>query len=465
MRDLFFRENILEILDYIEEGIHIIDKSGKIVYYNVFAQNIDGIDREQVIGRHLLEIYPSLTEESSTLLTVIRTGESIHKKEQTFLNYKGEKITTINSSIPIKSRGKIMGALEISKDITNVREMSEKIVDLQNQLYKDKRNKSSSKNSENAKYTFNDIIGQNKEIIRLKSLALRAAEGDASVLIYGDTGTGKELFVHSIHNSSRRKNNPFITQNCAALPAALLEGILFGTTKGGFTGAEDRPGLFELANGGTLFLDEINSMPLELQSKLLRVLQDGNIRRVGGTSTINLDLRIIAATNVPPEEAIEKKQLRRDLYYRLNVVSFEIPTLEDRKDDIPILTDHFIKKFNKELNKNVKGISNRVLNLFYNYKWEGNVRELEHLIEGVMNIYDVEIIDLEHIPPKIKGNVIIDNEKKMDLSLKNVLEETERNLIQEALKQADNNITHAAELLKIPRQTLQYRISKLKISE
>lgn len=302
-------------------------------------------------------------------------------------------------------------------------------------------------------------------MIRLKTLALRAAEGDASVLIYGDTGTGKELFVHSIHNSSKRRNNPFIAQNCAALPAALLEGILFGTTKGGFTGAEDRPGLFELANGGTLFLDEINSMPLELQSKLLRVLQDGNIRRVGGTNTINVDIRIIAATNVPPEEAVERKQLRKDLFYRLNVVSFEIPALKDRKDDIPILVDHFIKKFNEKLNRNVKGISRAVLNLFLNYRWEGNVRELEHLIEGIMNIYDGEIIDLEHIPPKIKQNVITQNKKHKDLSLKRVLDETERTLIQEALRQADNNITHAAGLLKIPRQTLQYKISKHKIIE
>ena len=459
---MFFKDHIFEIMDHLEEGIHIIDNTGKIIYYNKFAEQIDAIDKEMAIGKHLLEIYPSLTEETSTLLTVIQTGAPIYKKEQNFINYKGEKITTINSSMPIKNNEKILGALEISKDITNVREMSEKIVDLQSQLYSGKNKKRTSKSDEYAKYTFKDIIGENNEMIRLKALARRAAEGDASVLISGDTGTGKELFVHSIHNGSKRRHNPFITQNCAALPASLLEGILFGTTKGGFTGAEDRPGLFELANGGTLFLDEINSMPLELQSKLLRVLQDGNIRRIGGTKTINVDVRIITATNISPEIAVEQKLLRKDLYYRLNVINFEIPPLKCRTDDIPILANYFIHKFNISLNKNVKGISKNVLILFENYPWEGNVRELENIIEEIMHIYDIDTIELEHIPAKIIKNQIPRTNKK-EISLNEILEETERNLILEALKKTENNVTQAAELLKIPRQTLQYKILKHKL--
>lgn len=459
MKDLFFKENILEVLDYLEEGIHIIDKEGKIIYYNIFAEGIDGVDSERAVGRHLIEIYPSLTEETSTLLTVIRTGKPIFKREQTFLNYKGEKITTINTSIPIENKGKIVGAIEISKDITTVREMSEKIVDLQNQLYNNKGVKSKTKSLENAKYTIDDIIGQNREILRLKEIVIKAAQFDVSILISGDTGTGKELFVHAIHNLSKRKDMPFIAQNCAALPAALLEGILFGTTTGGFTGAEDRPGLFELSNGGTIFLDEINSMPLELQSKLLRVIQDGNIRRVGGTKTTNLNIRIIAATNISPERAIEKDQLRRDLYHRLNVVSFNIPTLAERKDDILILSNYFIEKYNKRLNKKVKGISNEVLKLFYDYKWEGNVRELENLIEGIMSINDMKTIEIEHIPPKFKNTV--STKPSINLSLKEILENKEQELIEDALKRTENNITHAADLLQIPRQTLQYKIRKI----
>lgn len=462
MKDLFFRENIIEILDYLEEGIHVIDKNGIIVYYNSFAQRIDGIEDHKVIGSHLLEIYPSLTEETSTLLMAIRTGGAIHKKEQTFLNYKGEKITTINSSIPIKSKGKILGALEISRDITQVRQMSEKIVDLQSKLYpKDKKIPDI---KESAKYTFEDIISNNKEMERLKELSRKAALTDVSVLISGDTGTGKELFVHSIHNASNRVHKPFITENCAALPANLLEGILFGTIKGGFTGAEDRPGLFELADGGTLFLDEINSMPMELQSKLLRVLQDGRIRRVGAIKTTDVDVRIIAATNIPPEKAVETKQLRGDLYYRLNVVSFQIPPLKHRKDDIHILTSFFIDKFNRRFDKKVKKVSKNVESILKNYIWGGNVRELEHLIEGIISVTEKDIIEVEDIPHKFTQYSNGEN-NILGSSLRGSLEELESKLIKDALKQEDNNITRAAEMLKIPRQTLQYRIKKLKIDE
>ena len=458
MKDIFFKENMIEVLDYLEEGLHIIDASGKIVYYNSFAQKIDGVDVDKAVGRHLIEIYPSLNQETSTLLTVIRTGEPILRKEQTFVNYKGEKITTINSSIPIKSKGRILGAIEISKDITQVRELSEKIVDLQDQLYSTKTTKNPSR--ESAHFTFFDIVGQNKEILRLKALSKKAAESDVPVLVSGDTGTGKELFVHAIHNGSKRRHNPFITQNCAALPSNLLEGILFGTTKGGFTGAEDRPGLFQLADGGTLFLDEINSMPLDLQSKLLRVLQDGNIRRVGGTRIKNVDVRIIAATNVDPELAVQNKQLRRDLFYRLNVISFSIPPLRERLDDIEVLTHFFIEKFNQKMGKSVKGVDRKVLQIFRDYPWEGNVRELEHLIEGIMSLYDVEIINVDQIPPKVKKNLLQKPVEVREMALNKVMQETEKSLIQEALRQTGDNITHASDLLQIPRQTLQYKIGK-----
>lgn len=465
MNHSFVKENVFEILDYIDEGIHIIDKNGRIVYYNRFAQLIDDIDREKTIGRHILEVYPSLSQETSTLLTVMNTGDTILNVEQTFINYKGKKITTINSSMPIKSKGKIVGALETSRDITQVKRMSETIVELQDELYngkkkgKEEKKKKKKDKKGRAKYTFMDIIGENKKMLALKSLALRVADTDTPVLIYGDTGTGKELFVHSIHNTSPRKKQPFIAQNCAALPANLLEGILFGTVKGGFTGAEDRPGLFELAHGGTLFLDEINSMPLELQAKLLRALQDNVIRRVGAVETIDVDVRIITATNVPPEEAVSAKQLRKDLYYRLNVVSFEIPPLKERKDDIPILTKFFIEKFNEKLGSNVEGVSNEVMEILFKYNWEGNVRELEHLLEGIMSIYDIKTIEIEHLPTKFK-NYKKDLKKDRSKSLKETLEDTEKNMIMDALNSKNGNITHAAEMLNLPRQTLQYKINK-----
>ena len=344
--------------------------------------------------------------------------------------------------------------------------MSKKIVDLQSKLYSNNKNKKpkdkKQKDKKKGKYTFVDIIGESKEMLALKSLALKASETDAPVLIYGETGTGKELFVHSIHNASPRKYNPFIAQNCAALPANLLEGILFGTVKGGFTGAEDREGLFELAHGGTLFLDEINSMPLELQAKLLRVLQDSSIRRVGGTNTIDVDVRIVSATNIPPEEAVKNKLLRNDLYYRLSVVNFEIPPLKDRKSDIPLLTNYFIENMNEKLNKSVTGVSKKVMKVFDSYKWEGNVRELENTIEGIMSLYDMDVIDVDHLPQKFK--IHMETEKVAhSKSLKEILEDKEKGIITDTLELADGNITHTAELLKIPRQTLQYKINKHKL--
>jgi len=428
MKDLFFKENIFEILDYVEEGIHIIDNSGKTIYYNKFAQRLDDIDRDKAIGRHILEIYPSLSYETSTLLKVIRTGKPIFNVEQTFVNYKGDKITTINTSIPITANNKMLGALEISRDITQVKELSEKIVDLQKELYRDEIEKPS-KSKEVAGYTFVDIIGQSKEMLKLKSLGLKAAQTSSPILVYGETGTGKELFVQSIHNASPRRKKPFIAQNCAALPSNLLEGILFGTVRGGFTGAENRPGLFEVANGGTLFLDEINSMPLELQAKLLRVIQDGTIRRVGAIKTIDVDVRIIAATNVHPDKAVENMELRKDLYYRLNVVTLGLPDLHTREGDIPILTEYFINKYNKLLGKRVEGVSEKVMEAFMKYSWPGNVRELEHVIEGIITIYDMDEIHLEHLPHQFSELIYIKKDIKKTKALKGLLEETERNSI------------------------------------
>src|SRR6056297_1146568 len=464
MKEKYY-EAIIQVLDYIDEGIQIVDENGKIVYYNKTARLYDGIDDETALGRHILEIYPSLTFETSTLLKSMRTLSSILNQEQNFINYKGDKISTVNSSIPIKSGSKIIGAIEVSKNITKVRELSEKIVDLQSELYKPKVNKKKDKKEGNGtSFTFVDIIGQTKDMLKLKTLAFKASQTNSPVLIGGSTGTGKELFVHSIHNASDRKRNPFIAQNCAALPANLLESILFGSVQGSFTGAKDRPGLFELADGGTLFLDEINSMPLELQAKLLRVLQDKKIRRVGGSKTIDVDVRIIAAYNSKLKEILEKKELRRDLFYRLNVISMIVPDLKDRKDDLPILLEFFIEKYNKKNNKFIKEVSNEVMDIFMNYDWPGNVRELEHVVEGISSIYDIDIIREEHLPYHFteKNHIPSSYNGKIE-PLNKAHERKEKELILTALNKTDGNVSKAAELLEIPRQTLQYRIKKMDI--
>ncbi|WP_066506311.1 sigma-54 interaction domain-containing protein [Abyssisolibacter fermentans] len=462
MKDLFFRENIFEILDYMDEGIHIIDNKGKSVYYNKAAQRLDGINKDDVKGKHILDIYPSLSDETSTLLKVINTREPVFNVEQTFINYKGDKITTINSSVPIIANNKIKGALEISKDITRVRELSEKIVDLQKELLKNDDNKSVD-TCDGFKCTFMDIIGQNKTIKELKSLALKAAKTDSPILIYGETGTGKELFVQAIHNTGKRKSKPFVAQNCAALPSNLLESILFGTVKGSFTGAVDRPGLFELANTGTIFLDEINSMPLELQAKLLRVIQNKTIRRLGSLKTTKVDVRIISAVNILPSKAITENTLRNDLYYRLSVINLNIPPLRERKDDIPMLVNYFINKTNVEYNKKTKGVSKEVMEIFMQHKWPGNVRELEHIIEAAISINDIEEIGIEHLPKKFNSSSFSRFDQNKIPSLTSAVRELEESIILQALNESDWNISKTAKLIEIPRQTLQYKIAKYNI--
>ncbi len=460
-----FFDALIKAIEHIDDGIHIIDASGKIIYYNQAAKQLDEIDVEKAVGRHILEVYPSLSFETSTLLQVMKTCKPMYNVEQNFTNYKGNKISTVNTSLPIVYNNKVVGAVEISKNITKVKELSEKIVKLQNELYENKNTNNKNKNMAN--YTFLDIIGHSKEMQKIKSLGLRASESDSPVLISGPTGTGKELIVQSIHNSSKRKNQPFIAQNCAALPNNLLESILFGSVKGSFTGAENRAGLFELANGGTLFLDEINSMPIELQAKLLRVLQDGRLRRVGASTTIDIDVRIVSAINAPLNKVLELGQLRSDLFYRLSVITFEVPPLKERVEDIPLLVDYFIKKYNEKCNKFFSYISSEVLKIFMDYEWPGNVRELEHTIESVISLYDGEVIREEHLPFQFKNihnnkkDIIIDSNSIRPLEVS--LQRYEKEIIASALEKVDYNVSKAAKLLNVPRQTLQYKIKKLDI--
>jgi arginine utilization regulatory protein len=460
-----FKENIEDILDNIEEGIHIVDSSGKIVYYNKFATELDSVNPEDALGRHILEIYPSLTEKTSTIMKAIKSGKPILNYQQSFKNYKGVEIVTINSTIPIISKKRVIGALEVSKDITMVKKLTEKVVDLQAELMKEAKPEKVNEGSK-AVFNFADIIGISEVMLRLKKDALTVASSPSPIMVYGETGTGKELIVHAIHNASPRRDKPFIAQNCAALPETLLESILFGTIKGSFTGAETRPGLFEIANGGTLFLDEINSMSLQLQAKLLRVIQDGNVRRVGDTRTIHVDVRIVTAINIDPRQALQDKTLRDDLFFRLSVISLKIPALREKRDDIPLLIEHFIKKYNKKLHKNVKYVGYDVEQFFMEYSWPGNVRELEHTIEGAMNIADGETINSNCLPyylAEICRKSEVYPEEHEIKSLKETMDNLEKNLIEKALKKSECNVTKAAEILDMPRQTLQYKIGKYNI--
>lgn len=468
MKMIGFDRLILQnILHHIDVGIHVIDKYGKTLYYNDAMAYIEGLEKDKVLDKHILEIFPSLDDDTSTLLTVMKTGERILNRTQTYLNYKGKEITTVNTTIPIVYDGIHLGALEIADNVTNIKKLSEQLVDLQKELVGKNDDKY---DFESHKYVFKDIIGNSDSLKKAINVARRATDSSSSVLIYGETGSGKELFAQSIHYDGKRKNKPFIGQNCAALPESLLESILFGTVKGSFTGAIDRPGLFEHANGGTLLLDEINSMGLSLQAKLLRVLQEGYIRRVGGLKDIPVDVRIIATTNEDPQEAINNSTIRKDLYYRLNVVSIKVPPLRERKDDIKILSEHFIRVYNNKLNKDVWMISQDMLDVLYKYSWPGNVRELENSIEGAMNYIsnDEHVLKQEHFSSHIvsikESQFDFNNIIQCDSSLPNIMNKLERSLIQKTLNESNYNISEAARRLDIKRQTLQHKMRKYNIN-
>lgn len=456
---------VQNILHHGNIGVHVIDNTRKTVVYNEAMAELEGLEIFQVIDKDILDIFPSLNEYTSTLIKVMNSGEPIINSTQTYFNYRGHSITTISTTLPLISGGEIVGAMEIAQDVTNLRKLSDQLLELQQEL---KQTKQETKRSPQIKkYNFGSIIGNNRSLAIAKEIAERASETPSSVLVFGETGTGKEMFAQSIHNHGVRKANTFIAQNCAAIPDSLLEGILFGTEKGGFTGAVEREGIFEQANGGTLLLDEINSMSLPLQAKLLRVLQEGYIRRIGGLKDIPVDVRIIATINEDPKISLENGTLRRDLYYRLSVINIHIPPLRERLDDLELLIKSFIQKYNELLNKNIEKVSEEVLADFKTYSWPGNIRELENFIEGAMNMVSSRdktlnrenFITSSFIP---KGKPMTANlsGRLPEETLPEILEDIENSIIQEILKRYDYNVSNSARHLGIKRQTLQYKLRK-----
>lgn len=446
------------ILDSIDEGIHAVNKEGITIYYNPKAAALDGLFIEDVIHRHILDVFPSLDRTSSTLLKVLKSQKPILNQQQRYTNYKGKEVITVNSTLPIFRHGKFLGAVEISKDVTQVKQLSDKIYQLHRTLYGEQ--KKSRKSSFNQRlYQFGDIIGNSEQLLKVIRRAQVAAKKDSTVLVTGETGVGKELLVQAIHSGSARQNSPFIAQNCAALPEGLLESILFGTVKGSFTGSENKPGLFEMAAGGSLFLDEINSMPLGVQSKLLRAIEEKKVRRIGDTKEMDLDVRIIAAMNISPDEALSQGQLRKDLYFRLNVVSLNIPPLRERKEDLKPLLNFFIDKYNKKFNVNINGVKDEALLCFSKYAWPGNIRELSNYMERIFNFKEEGFIGIDDLPYCLQE--LIPKEKNIDLRDK--LYSYERELIKEAYISNNKNVSKTAENLGIPRQTLQYKLKQFKI--
>ncbi|MDM5299506.1 sigma 54-interacting transcriptional regulator [Bacillus pumilus] len=460
-----------KMLDLIDVGVHAIDENGNTVVYNKKMMEIESLKRADVLHKNVLDLFVFQDEMHSTLVQALRNGKQTVHAKQTYHNYNGKEITTINHTYPLVRDGLIQGAVEISNDVTKLERL----------IHHNMKNKG------NTRFTFDSIIGESPAFLEVIEHAKRATRTSSYVLIVGETGTGKELFAQSIHHGSSRSSAPFITQNCAALPDNLIESLLFGTQRGAFTGATDQPGLFEQAQGGTLLLDEINSLNPALQAKLLRVLQEKCVRRLGSTKEIAIDVRVIANMNEDPVDAIAGGRMRKDLFYRLGIVTLFIPPLAERKEDIPTFVAHFIQKYNELFHMNVKAANDEVLALFHSYDWPGNVRELEHVIEAGMNMMmDEAYLSLQHLPyhfrfkhgedrpaTKVPVKPLQQTEATNTFTYTNLedsvdfqtdMERFEMQYIVHHLEKMDDNISKTARLLGMSRQSLQYRMKKLNIS-
>ncbi len=450
------------ILRHIDEGVHVLDKNGNTIIYNDAMSKLEKMETKEVMKKPFSEVFKNLSIENSTLLKALKSRIITSDLKQTYLNKDGKEITTINTTFPVVINDEVIAVVEVAKNITKMTELSHKILKLQNEIGKPEK----AKTKKIRKYSFNNIIGQSDSFMEVIARAKKASQNSASVFIVGETGTGKELLAQSIHFESSRRDKPFIAQNCAALPESLLEGLLFGTSKGGFTGAVDRAGLFEQANGGTLLLDEINSMPYELQAKLLRVLQENYIRRVGGTYDIPIDVRIISTSNESPEEILQNGKIRKDLYYRINVIQLNVPPLRVRQEDILLLANKFINKYNERFNKEILTISKEAQDYLLKYEYPGNVRELENIIMSAISMAEDsdKILNKSHFTIFDSDNNFEAKEKDIgDKGLDEYLGNLEKRIIIKALNNNNYNITKSAEELKIKRQTLQHKMKKYNI--
>jgi arginine utilization regulatory protein len=464
----FHKEMYEEIINSIGEGIHAIDSSGRLLIYNRSMEKLEGCTGAEVLGKHVTEVY-NLDVSTSLLLKVLQEGTPILNHHQHYTVYNGQHVDVLTSTVPVYSKDEIIGSVAIVQDYTVFKNMAEKIIDLQEELHAKKSANSLTEETQSLKK--NSIMGNNTRFMESVKLATIAANSVSSALIFGETGTGKELFAQLIHNEGNRATKPFLALNCAAIPESLLESMLFGTIKGAFTGALDRAGLLEQADGGTLYLDELNSMPLTLQAKLLRVLEDKKVRRLGGKSEMTVDTRIVGSLNVYPEIAIAKEQIRSDLYYRLAVIYISIPPLRERMDDLELLANYFIQHYNKLLYKNIKGLRPEVLEGFLKYYWPGNIRQLKHTLEYAMNIvtpYE-EWINPQHIPNNLgllgtfEQRPLPDPFPSATPKIFEEIKAQEIATIIAALKKHRGNITKAAAELGLSRQRLQYSIKKYKI--
>ena len=433
------------LIDSVREGIIALDYHGKITHVNRSAEDLLVVKSNQLKGKQVEEVFSGLAIDKLQKMNEPYMEQDVYYKNKKQISHFMSTVTEV------KYGPEVSGFVVSIRSIGEMRKLAGRVI------------------REDRKYSFDGILAQSMEIIELKKKMCRVATTDSTILITGESGTGKELFARAIHQESLRKNAPFIAVNCGAIPEHLLESELFGYEEGAFTGARrsGKPGKFELANGGTLLLDEIGDMPLHLQVKLLRILQDFTIERVGGIKQLVVDVRIIAATNRNLEEMIRAKQFRSDLFYRLSVIPFHIPPLRERKEDLKILVHYFVEKYNLILDKHIQGYTKEALAKICDYPWPGNVRELENAIEYSTNVCPDLFIDVDYLPNRITDYVLPKQVTQCQEGIQSIAD-LERNALIEALNrfgQGSRAKEQAARSLGMSRSTLYRKIKELGLQD
>jgi len=434
-------ERVATILDSINDGVFTVDGDWHITSFNRAAEEITGISREEAIGKPCCDVFrASICESECALRKTISTQEPIVNRAIYIVNAEGKRIPiSISTALLKDADGQLIGGVETFRDLSVVEELRKEL---------------------SGRYTFADIISKNHKMQQLFEILPEIAASESTVLIEGESGTGKELFARAIHDLSPREKGPFVAISCGALPDTLLESELFGYKAGAFTGADrDKPGRFKAAKGGTLFLDEIGDISPALQVRLLRVLQERTYEPLGSNESIRADVRIVAATHQPLAEHVEKGRFRRDLYYRVNVVKLVVPPLRERKEDIPLLVEHFITRFNRLREKDIAGIATEALALLTRHNYAGNVRELENVIEHAFVMCPGGMIEPRHLPEELRPATPTSQALKGAMTL----HELERLYILEALARNNWNRLATARELGVHKSTLFRKIKSLAI--
>lgn len=430
------------ILNSINEGVFTVDAQWRISSFNHAAEYITGILRHDAIGRPCYQVFrANICETACALRKTMESGKPVVNATAHIVNKAGKRIPVRISTALLKdNNGIVIGGVETFQDLTQVEQLRKELT---------------------SRYCCEDIIGRSQVMMNLFQILPQIADSDSTILIEGASGTGKELFARAIHSLSWRKKQPFVAVNCAALPDSLLESELFGYKKGAFTDArKDKPGRFATANRGTIFLDEIGDISPAMQAKLLRVLQERCIEPLGAVLPLKVDIRIVAATNKPLDKLMQAGKFRQDLFYRIKVISLKLPDLRQRREDIPLLIDHLIAKFNTMQGKHISGVSDEVMVRLMEYDYPGNVRELENIIEQAYVLCRSGTIEVHHLPPELRpSGLSLSSDTVSPMTLASM----EKILVSEALQRHKGNRLQAAKLLGINPSTLYRKIQQLKI--